>query len=282
VTYAGMAINVVIAVLKFIGGVFWHSQALIADAVHSASDLVTDFAVVVGVRYWEAPADEEHPYGHGKIQALVTLFIGMMLAFVAYELGRHAVDGFRAGAGESPGRLAFFVAALSIALKEWLFRWTRAVARRIKSPALEANAWHHRSDALSSIPVAAAVALANFFPSLWWADAAGALVVALFILKVVWDIIHPALQELTDAGIDDKSAAVKRVAEAVEGVHDVHRCRARRYGAEFQADLHVHVDRNLSIVEAHALGHRVEDAILAAGLDVTDAVIHVEPAYKDE
>ncbi len=277
VTYAGMVVNTVIAVLKFATGIVWNSQALIADAVHSVSDLVTDVAVLLGVRYWEAPPDDEHPYGHGKIQALVTLFIGIMLAFVAYELAKDAIRSFMSGKTDSPGMLAFVVALASIVLKEWLFRWTRRVARTFKSPALEANAWHHRSDALSSIPVAIAVALAHFFPSLWWADSVGAMVVSVFILIVVWEIIHPALQELTDAGIDDMSTHVQRVAESVEGVLGVHQCRARRYGGAFQADLHIEVDRNLSVVEAHDLGHRVKDAILAAELEVTDAIIHVEP-----
>lgn len=277
VTCAGVVVNLVIAALKFAGGLVWRSQALIADAVHSVSDLLTDVAVIVGVKYWEAPADEEHPYGHGKIQALVTLFIGLMLAVVAYELAKDAVQTFLAGDRGSPGLPAFFVALASIVLKEWLYQWTRAVARRVKSPALEANAWHHRSDALSSIPVAVAVALAFFFPSLWWADAVGAVLVALFILRVVWEIIHPALQELTDAGIDDKSAAVLRVAEQVDGVREVHQCRARRYGSAFTADLHVMVDRSLSIVEAHDLSHVVKDAIINADLDVKDVIIHIEP-----
>ena len=277
VTYAGMAVNVVIAVLKFVGGIAWNSQALIADAVHSASDMITDVAVIVGVKYWDAPADEEHPYGHGKIQALVTLFIGLMLAIVAFELGKHSVESFLEGDKGRPGMIAFAVAVVSVVLKEWLYRWTRAVAKRVKSPALEANAWHHRSDALSSVPVAIAVSLSYFVPSLWWADAAGAMIVALFILHVVWEIVHPALQELTDAGIDDKSVAVQKVAEGVAGVKEVHQCRARRYGSAFHADLHVMVDCSLSLVAAHELSHQVKDAILAAGLDVVDVIIHIEP-----
>jgi len=278
VTVVGMVVNVAMAALKFAGGFIWSSQALIADAVHSFSDLLTDVAVVVGVKYWEAPADDEHPYGHGKIQALVTLFIGVMLAFVALGLAKQAWESFVAGQGKRPDLLAFAVAIISVALKEWLFRWTKVVARKVKSPALEANAWHHRSDALSSIPVAVAVALAYFFPSLWWADAAGAMVVAVFILRVVWEILHPALQELTDAVIDDKSKSVKQVAEGVAGVKEVHQCRARRYGSAFHADLHVMVDKSLSVVEAHHLSHIVKDAIINAGIDVTDVIIHIEPA----
>jgi len=278
VTSAGMAVNLALSGLKFVGGLVWSSQALVADAVHSLSDLVTDVALIVGVRYWEAPADEEHPYGHGKIQALVTLFIGGVLFLVACELGKDAVQDFLSGGGERPGLLAFVLALVSVVLKEWLYRWTRWVARRVKAPALEANAWHHRSDAISSVPVAVSVALAFFVPSLWWADPVGALIVSVFILCVAWEIVHPALQELTDAGIDDKSSAVQRVAEGVAGVKEVHQCRARRYGGAFHADLHVMVDRTLSLVEAHDLSHRVKDAILGSDLGVTDVIIHIEPA----
>ena len=186
VTYAGMAVNIAIAVLKGCVGVVFSSQALFADAVHSLSDLVTDFAVVLGVRYWSAPADEEHPYGHGKIEALVTLFIAIALVVVAYELGAHAVRTLVSGESSVPGLPALFVALVSVASKEWLFRWTRRAARKIASPALEANAWHHRSDAISSIPVAIAVVVAHVWPSLAWVDAVGAVLVALFILHVAW------------------------------------------------------------------------------------------------
>lgn len=277
VTVAGMLVNVLIAALKGFGGVVWSSQALIADAVHSVSDLVTDLAVILGVRYWVAPADEEHPYGHGKIQALVTLFIAIALALVAWELGWHAVRTLLDHASQTPGRIASICALVSVVAKEALYHWTKAVARQVKSPALEANAWHHRSDAISSIPVAVAVVIAHVWPSLAWLDSAGAILVAFFILYVAWEIAHPALQELVDAGINDKSAQVAAVAAKVPGVVSVHRARARRYGGAFQADLHVQVDSSLSIATAHALGHDVKNAIIAAGIDVSDAVIHVEP-----
>lgn len=277
VTVAGMAVNILVAALKGVGGVVWSSQALIADAVHSVSDLVTDLAVILGVRYWVAPADEEHPYGHGKIQALVTLFIAIALALVAWELGQHAVQTLIDGTHQVPGLVATACALVSIFAKEALYHWTRRVARRVKSPALEANAWHHRSDAISSIPVALAVVIAHICPSLAWLDPTGAILVALFILYVSWEIAHPALQELIDAGIDDKSVQVVAVAEKVPGVQAVHQARARRYGGAFQADLHVQVDSTLSIGEAHALGHDVKNALLSAGIDVSDAVIHVEP-----
>jgi cation diffusion facilitator family transporter len=234
--------------------------------------------VLFSVRHWTAPADEDHPYGHGKIEALVTLFIALALVAVAYGLGSHAVRSFLAGGTSSPGLPALFCALVSIFAKEWIFRWTRRVARSVNSQALEANAWHHRSDAISSIPVAVAIAAAHFFPSLSWTDAAGALVVSLFIIRVAWEIASPALQELIDADIGDKASVVAEIAQGVPGVLTVHKVRVRRYGGAFAADLHVHVDGSLSVAEGHAIGHAVSDALTDSGIGVTDAVVHVEPA----
>lgn len=280
VTFAGMAVNAAIAVAKAAGGIAFSSQALVADAVHSLSDLVTDVAVAFGVRYWTAPADDEHPYGHGKIEALVTLFIAAALAFAAYELGERAVRSLSSGAASAPGMGAFFMALVSVFSKEWLFRLTRRAARQTHCQALEANAWHHRSDAISSLPVAAAVALAHFFPSLAWVDAAGAVVVALFVVRVSWEIARPALQTLVDASIEGKSESVAAVARSVPGVADVHKVRVRRYGGAFSADLHVHVDASLSVAEGHRIGHEVQDALFASDIGVTDAVVHVEPSRR--
>ena len=261
-----MAVNIAIAVLKGCAGVAFSSQALFADAVHSLSDLVTDIAVVLGVRYWTAPADERHPYGHGKIEALVTLFIAIVLVVVSYELGAHAIRSLVSGEMSVPGLPALYVALASVVSKEWIFRWTRRVARAVKSPALEANAWHHRSDAISSIPVAIAV---------------GAILVALFILRVSWEIAHPALQELVDAEIGDKSSEVAALARTVGGVVGVHKVRVRRYGGAFVADLHVHVKADLSVAEGHAIGHDVSSALLSSDLGVVDAIVHVEPARPE-
>jgi len=278
ITFIGMLVNVVIAAAKAVAGFLFSSQALVADAVHSASDLLTDVAVVFGVRYWVAPADADHPYGHGKIEAFVTLLISAALVLAAWELARNAVVSLLHGdPGARPGVAALAVAVGSIVLKEALFVATRSVARRAKSTALEANAWHHRSDALSSIPVAAAVAVVWLFPSLWWADAAGALLVSVFIVHVSWGLAKPALQELTDAQMDSKAEAVAMVAAKVPGVKGVHKSRARRYGGSFQADIHVEVDAALSVAEGHDIGHAVNEAVVNAGLDVDDVVVHVEP-----
>ena len=277
VAFAGAAVNLLIAGAKFAGGIAFASQALLADAVHSLSDLVTDAALVLGVRFWVSPADDDHPYGHGKIEAVVTAFIGLMVAGVAVKIGWDGIQSLLHGGAAAPDALAFCVALVSVVVKEGLYRWTHAVAQRLNSPATEANAWHHRSDAISSIPVAVAVAVAHFFPSLTWVDAAGAVLVGVFILHVAWQIAKPAFMELTDATCGVTANEVERIASAVPGVRRVHKARIRRYGGSFQCDLHVQVARDISVSEGHAIGHEVKSAILAAGIGMTDAVIHVEP-----
>ena len=269
--------NVLLALAKLAGGILASSQALVADAVHSLSDLFTDAAIIVGVKYWVMPADKEHPYGHGKIEGAVTALIGVAVAVVAVEIAWDGVKTLVWGEPKTPGLAACCVALASVAVKEALYRWTHAVARRRNSPATEANAWHHRSDAISSLPVAAAVAVAHFWPSLKWLDAVGAVLVGGFILHVAWRIVKPAFEGLTDANCDEATAEIERIALGVKGVRGVHHVRTRRYGGTIQADLHVHVDRHISLVDGHAIGHDVKAAVLAAGIGVTDATIHVEP-----
>lgn len=277
ITAIGMAINITIAVLKAIGGVFWHSQALFADAIHSVSDLATDLAVILGVKFWSAPADDEHPYGHGKIQSLVTIFIAAALLLVAWHLASDAIISICRGEYARPSIPALGIAIISIIAKEWLFQATKRVARKVNSPAVEANAWHHRSDAISSIPVAISIAIAYYFPSLAWVDSVGALLVAFFIAKITWDISRPALEELIDADNEKKSEEVKLIASKIDGVISVHKIRTRRYGGTFNADLHIKVAPEKTIAMAHSIGHNVKYAIINAGINVTDVIVHVEP-----
>ena len=277
VTIAGAALNVLLAFAKLAGGIWASSQALVADAVHSLSDLFTDAAIIFGVKYWVMPADEGHPYGHGKIEGAVTALIGVTVAVVAVEIAWDGVKTLVWGEPKVPGLAACCVALASVAVKEALYRWTHAVAKRRNSPATEANAWHHRSDAISSLPVAAAVAAAHVWPALKWLDAVGAVLVGGFILHVAWRIVKPAFEGLTDARCDEATTDVERIARGVPGVRGVHHVRTRRYGGTIQTDLHVQVDSHLSLIDGHAIGHAVKAAVLAAGIGVTDATIHVEP-----
>ena len=282
VTLVGMFLNIFLVFAKGGVGLFAGSQALVADAVHSLSDLVTDFAVLFGVKYWSAPPDASHPYGHGKIETIVSAFIGVALAAVAFGLAWDAIGTLAHGSTKHPGLFAFGMALVSIVSKEILFRWTRTEARRLKSPAMEANAWHHRSDAISSIPVAIAIAVSYFFPQYGFIDPVGAILVSCFILYAAWEIIRPTLFELTEAGSQEEENRIRDVAMSVKGIRSVHAVRARGNGAAgFLADLHVMVDPDLTVREGHALAHEAKRRILAGGSGVTDVVIHVEP-YDEE
>lgn len=272
-----MAVNLAIAAAKAAGGVCFASQALLADAVHSLSDLVTDAAVVLGVKFWIAPADEDHPYGHGKIETLVTAFIALALFAVAGKLVWNAAECLHSPSAQPPEIWAAWFAAASILAKEILYRWTAREATRIGSSSLAANAWHHRSDAISSAPVAAAVAIAHFFPALHWVDSAGAILVAAFIARAAWKILKPTLEELSEKGAGDVQQKLASIAARVPGVTSVHKARARRIGSAVQADLHVRVDGSISVTAGHHIGHAVEDAILNASLGVLEVTIHVEP-----
>ncbi len=283
VTLWGMGLNLLLVGAKAFGGIVFHSQALLADAVHSLSDLVTDFAIILGVKFWSAPPDRCHPYGHGRIETLISAFIGLALAAVAAGLIWDAVNSLRIGLERQPGIDALLIALISIVSKEWLFRWTRRVARAVKSRATEANAWHHRSDAISSIPAAIAIAVAYFFPDLHWVDQLGAILVSFFILHAAWRITLPTLRELCDSGVSQEAEErIYEISIGVEGVMAVHAIRPRNAGSSVLADLHVKVDPEMSVRDGHALTHRVRRALEESELNITDVVIHLEPYTPSE
>ena len=278
VTVVGMILNIVLVLAKAAGGIFFFSQALLADAVHSLSDLVTDLAVIFGVKYWSAPPDHSHPYGHGRIETLVSAFIGIALAVVAFGLAWDAVGTLRHGSEHGPAGFAFLIAVFSVVSKEWVFRWTRAKAREVRSTAMEANAWHHRSDAISSIPAALAIALAYFFPKLHFVDALGAIVVSFFILHAAWKIIQPTLLELSEAGVSkEDQAKIYRMAASLPGVIGAHALRTRNSGSAIWADIHIIVDPDMTVREGHDLSHKVRDLLVNSDLNIVDVVVHLEP-----
>jgi len=200
ITLIGFSGNLFLSAIKFVLGWVGSSQALIADAVHSLSDISTDMAILFGSYYWSAPADDSHPYGHGRIEALIAAFIGFVLLGVALGIGYHAVLSVQDNQHQSPKIIAFWGAVISIILKEILYHWTLFVGKKESSSALIANAWHHRTDALSSIPVAAAVIIAAFYPQWAFIDSIGAAIVSIFILQASYKILKSAFEELADGG----------------------------------------------------------------------------------
>ncbi len=278
ITWIGLMINLFLAGLKFIVGFIGASQAVIADAIHSLSDMTTDFAVLWGMKLWSAPPDEDHPYGHGRIETVITATIGIILALVAIEISYKAVITLRDPLLRQPSWIAITGPALSILFKEFLYRWTVTVGKRTKSSAVIANAWHHRSDALSSMPALLAVAISVINPEWAFVDHIGAIIVSIFILKVSWDIIIPSFAELIDRGATRKERArICQVVVNVSGVKGVHAIRTRKAGSNIHVDLHIEVDSTITVKEGHDIAEDVKKELLAKGPDILDVVVHVEP-----
>ncbi|MDD3276610.1 MAG: cation diffusion facilitator family transporter [Kiritimatiellales bacterium] len=281
ITWLGMIINVLLTILKFVFGILGRSQAAVADAVHSFSDLGTDLAVLFGVRLWSAPADDCHPYGHRRIETLITVLIGAALAVVAVGFSIDAVDKLRHPPAEAATLIALTGSLLTIFLKEWLFRATRKVGHRVNSPAVIANAWHHRSDAFSSIPVIIAVSASAFNPEWHFLDQIGALIVAAMILKAAWDIVKPALAELIDSGASAPDyQQIVDLAQSVAGIISVHKVRTRRSGAGLYVDLHAMVDGSITVHAGHDIATQLQRKLIVNGPSVADVVVHIEPDHK--
>lgn len=287
VTIIGAAINVALTALKTGVGVLGGSSALVADGLHSFSDLATDAIVLIGARFWTRPADANHPNGHAKIESLATLFVALALALVAAELLRSSVAKIDASLGGEIAPLrrpalacAFVAALLSIFVKEALYRATVAVGRRTRSSAVVANAWHHRSDALSSIPTALAVGgVLAFGPNFAFLDPVGAIVVAFMILKTAFDVARPTFSTLCDASADAQIVdAVRRVALENAAIQYPHKIRTRPLGGSlYAAHLHVLVDPETTVRDAHRLSHELAREIRTRLPEIVETTIHVEP-----
>ncbi|WP_046219944.1 cation diffusion facilitator family transporter [Photobacterium halotolerans] len=283
VTLVGAILNVFLAVVKIGVGKVAGSQALVADGVHSFSDLITDAVILFGSRYWMAPADSNHPYGHGKFETLANVFIGLMLALVGIGLGWDSIETLSDTAPPAPGMLAFYAAVAAIVMKEVLYRWTMQKAKHIQSGALRANAWHHRSDALSSVPVAVAVIANAIFPSLKYLDQIAALLVTGMILKAAFEIIWPALKELTDArGSEEVEKRLVQLADEDGDIREIHAIRSRQTGGSLLLDCHILVDPEMTIEHAHGISERFKMTIITQMDNVIDVVIHIEPYTCEE
>ncbi len=278
VTWVGLVVNAVLSVAKVAAGVAGNSRAVVADGVHSISDLITDVALLVGVHFWSAPADERHPYGHARVETMVTVSIGLLLAAAGVGIGWDAIVSFQSGNVHSARPIAFAAAMVSLVSKEALYRWTVREGRRLNSSSVVANAWHHRSDALSSLPAAVAVAVSMVLPGWAFLDLVGAIVVSMFILYAAWSICSPALAALVDQGAPkDVVGRLYDLACSVSGVRSVHRLRTRYQGTGLLVDMHIGVDGSATVAEGHAVADAVEELLFREGQDVTEVLVHVDP-----
>jgi len=290
ITWLGAIINLFLVGFKFAAGVWGQSSVIIADAVHSLSDLVTDAAILLGMRYWTQPADECHPYGHAKIETLVTLFIGAALAVVGvgllYDAVHSVIDILQGNKIQSTAMfwLPLTAALVSIAIKEWLYRVTVKVGMVTKSSATIANAWHHRSDAMSSIPAAVAIGACMILGEQYaFLDPVGTIVVSFMIFHVAWTIAQPTFATLLDYGASEtQRKAIVEVIRSFPEVEDLHKLRTRYVGPSGLAlDVHVQVDPNMSLTDAHALSHRIERKLYQSEENIIDVFVHVEPYSED-
>ncbi|TET17706.1 MAG: cation transporter [Dehalococcoidia bacterium] len=276
VTIWGLCLNLFLVGLKLAVGIVVGSAALVADAVHSISDLFTDIVVILGIRLSSRPADEDHAYGHGRFETIATSLIGAMLVgagvFIAWK------SGFSLYRGEIniPGYAVVVVAAVSILSKEWIYRVTQRVARRVGSSALHVNAWHHRTDALSSV----AVLFGAVAGLLGWGygDQSAAIVVGVMVSIVGLNALSKVFVELTEGSISGEEQ--RSIAEAIQGVPGVkgwHRLRTRLVGREVFMDVHLLVDSRLSVAEGHRICSTVESAIMQTVQRPINIVVHCEP-----
>jgi cation diffusion facilitator family transporter len=277
ITLWGVAVNILLSIIKTIGGIAGQSAALLADGLHSMSDLVSDGMVLVAARHASHDADEDHPYGHARFETITTVALGALLLLVGAGIAYDAV--VRLVSEQRPAIPHFYtlyIAAVSIISKEVLYHLTRRVGIRIRSKMLEANAWHHRTDAVSSIIVLIGIAGALLgFPLL---DAYAAVIVALMVMKIGVDLGYQSIMELVDTALDpDEVERIRQTILTVTDVRELHMLRTRRMGHNALVDVHIQVAPKLSVSEGHHISELVEHRLIKEFEDINDVTVHIDP-----
>ena len=283
VTLLGMFVNALLFAFKLVAGIVGRSGAMVADAIHSASDFATDIAVLAFVRISAKPRDDDHKWGHGKYETLASLIIGVALFGVGAEI---LIDsGLKIKAVTSgevlprPGVIAIVAAAVSIVVKEALYQWTVRVGRKVESPSVVANAWHHRSDALSSVGTLLGIGAAYFLGEKWRiADPIAAIVVAALIINVSIDLCRTALAELLEKSLPSAvEEEILQIISATPNVHKPHNLRTRRIGANIAIEVHIRVEGSMTVYDSHEISKDIERALRERYGEHTAVAIHIEP-----
>ncbi|SHF47065.1 cation diffusion facilitator family transporter [Bacteroides faecichinchillae] len=283
VTIIGSSVNFLLLVFKFVAGFMGHSAAMLADAVHSLSDFVTDLVVIVFVRISNKPQDKTHDYGHGKYETLATAIIGLLLLIVGFGIlwnGASSIYAFIKGQQlEEPGMVALIAALVSIVAKEILYQYTVIEGKKLDSQAVIANAWHHRSDALSSIGTAIGIGGAILLGENWRVlDPVAAVIVSFFIIKVAIQLLIPCVDELLEKSLPDEvEKEIEQALLSFPGVSEPHHLRTRRIGSYYAIEVHVRMDGNITLEEAHATATAIEHRLKDIFGEGTLINIHVEP-----
>ena len=287
VTLAGGAVNVVLLAFKFVAGILGHSAAMIADAIHSLSDFITDLIVLLFVYISGKPQDKSHDYGHGKYETLALVFIGIALLAVAIGIFTNGAQRIAAWYhGEelrAPGMLALWAALISILLKELTYRFTIRKARQLNSTSMEANAWHHRSDALSSIGTAVGIGGAVLLGKRWTVlDPLASMIVGAFIVKVSFDLINRGMSELMEKSLPDEvEDEIIAIAKSEPDVIEPHDLRTRRIGNRYAIELHILMSGDITLAKAHDHADSIENQLKKRFGENTHVAIHMEPAETE-
>lgn len=283
VTLLGMFVNIALFLFKLVAGIVGRSGAMIADAVHSASDFATDIVVLAFVRISAKPRDDDHKWGHGKYETLGSLIIGVALFAVGVEILIDSGQKIAAVvAGEvipRPGFIAILAAAISIVVKELLYQYTIRVGRKLDSPSVVANAWHHRSDALSSIGALLGIGAAYLLGEKWRiADPIAAIVVAALIVKVSYDLCRTALADLLEKSLSrDVEEEILSIISATPNVYKPHNLRTRRIGSDIAIEVHIRVEGTMTVQDSHEISREIERKLRARYGERTAVAIHIEP-----
>ena len=282
VALVGALVNLLLAVVKISIGFSARSQALIVDGIHSVSDLLSDLLVWYAAGHASHGPDEKHPYGHGRFETAATLALGGMLVLVAGGIIWDSVERlFVSEELWQPEPLALYAAGFSILANEGLFWYTLLVSRRINSDLLRANAWHHRTDAISSVVVL--VGIGGTLLGFAYLDLVAALIVGIMVAKIGWDLGWGAMQELVDASLDEETVVrIRQIINDIHGVRSIHMLRTRRQGHEAMADVHVQVSPWISVSEGHIISMAVENRIKQAIDEITDVVVHIDPGDDEQ
>lgn len=274
--YFSVAGNTLLSVIKWLTGYLGNSYALIADAIESTADIMSSLLVLVGIKYIHRPADENHPYGHGRLEPLVTFVVVAFLVVSAAIIAYESVSNIRTP-HELPKVFTLYVLGPLIIWKEISFRLVMQKAKQANSSALKADAWHHRSDAITSIAAFFGISIARIFEYAA-ADDWAALFAATIILYNSYKIFRPALGEIMDENLhEDVIAEIRKVAAGVEGVVTTEKCYVRKAGAQYHVDLHVEVDANITVKEGHHIAHVLQDALKQQIPTIGHVLIHIEP-----
>lgn len=282
-TLVGSVANLLLLVFKFVAGIVGHSAAMVADAVHSLSDFITDIVVIVFVSIAGKPEDKDHDYGHGKYETLATAVIGIVLFFVGVSIlisgVQTIVDALNGVPLQAPSALALIAAVVSIVVKEILYHYTVRAGKRLHSPSVVANAWHHRSDALSSLGTTLGIGGAIVLGERWRVlDPIAAVVVSLFIIKVAVELLLPCIDELLERSLPDKmEGRILEIILATPQVSSPHHLRTRRIGSYIAIEVHIRMDGSLTLSEAHSVASDIEKRIKAEFGLSTHIGIHMEP-----